>query len=328
MGIVIGMDEAGYGPNLGPLVITATVWQVPGDPREFDFWSTLASVVSQTRPKKNDERLHVADSKQVHSPARGLRDLERSIRPLLSLAGAPLGSFQKLGHWLIGLDEPDVARSPFALPNEPWFAEGDLELPVVTGRIGTARETAVSRQTTGDLLHPPSGRGGREARVAGEGVTLGTHDSEPELALPARASRPSQREGEGPPAESRLREVCDQAGLRFLEARSEVVLTERFNEMTSRYDSKGVALSKTTFGLLGKVWDSGSDEPTLIIGDKHGGRNRYDDLIGELLDGQMIFRLRESREKSSYRVGASELHFQTGAEAHFPVAVASMICRI
>ena len=29
MTYLIGTDEAGYGPNLGPLVISATVWQVP-----------------------------------------------------------------------------------------------------------------------------------------------------------------------------------------------------------------------------------------------------------------------------------------------------------
>src|SRR3954465_11238224 len=28
MGILIGMDEAGYGPHLGPLVIAATAWHV------------------------------------------------------------------------------------------------------------------------------------------------------------------------------------------------------------------------------------------------------------------------------------------------------------
>ena len=27
---VIGTDEAGFGPNLGPLVVSATVWQMPG----------------------------------------------------------------------------------------------------------------------------------------------------------------------------------------------------------------------------------------------------------------------------------------------------------
>jgi len=34
MGLVIGMDEAGYGPNLGPLVVTVTAWEVPGSPRD------------------------------------------------------------------------------------------------------------------------------------------------------------------------------------------------------------------------------------------------------------------------------------------------------
>ena len=29
MGYLIGTDEAGYGPNLGPLVISATVWEAP-----------------------------------------------------------------------------------------------------------------------------------------------------------------------------------------------------------------------------------------------------------------------------------------------------------
>ena len=31
MAYLIGTDEAGYGPNLGPLVISATVWEVPDD---------------------------------------------------------------------------------------------------------------------------------------------------------------------------------------------------------------------------------------------------------------------------------------------------------
>ena len=33
MGILIGMDEAGYGPNLGPLVVAATAWEVGEEAR-------------------------------------------------------------------------------------------------------------------------------------------------------------------------------------------------------------------------------------------------------------------------------------------------------
>ena len=30
--LVIGTDEAGYGPNLGPLVVAATAWQLAAAP--------------------------------------------------------------------------------------------------------------------------------------------------------------------------------------------------------------------------------------------------------------------------------------------------------
>ena len=35
MGILIGMDEAGYGPNFGPLVVAATAWEVPDEGSGF-----------------------------------------------------------------------------------------------------------------------------------------------------------------------------------------------------------------------------------------------------------------------------------------------------
>ena len=48
MGFVIGMDEAGYGPNLGPLVLTATVWEVPGRwPKRTDFWQVFADIAER-----------------------------------------------------------------------------------------------------------------------------------------------------------------------------------------------------------------------------------------------------------------------------------------
>jgi hypothetical protein len=40
-----------------------------------------------------------------------------------------------------------------------------------------------------------------------------------------------------------------------------------------------------------------------------------------------VLRRTESRERSDYRVGATDLCFRTRAEAHFPVAVASMVSK-
>ena len=48
MGLVFGMDEAGYGPNLGPLVITVTAWEVPGSPTKIDLWNALSAAVAKT----------------------------------------------------------------------------------------------------------------------------------------------------------------------------------------------------------------------------------------------------------------------------------------
>ena len=63
MGLIIGMDEAGLGPNLGPFLVAATVWEFPGRSRNFDLFEALKDAVA---PEPCDRgRLHVADSKQI-----------------------------------------------------------------------------------------------------------------------------------------------------------------------------------------------------------------------------------------------------------------------
>ncbi|MGZ0172391.1 MAG: hypothetical protein ACKVHE_22860 [Planctomycetales bacterium] len=295
MGIVIGMDEAGYGPNLGPLVITATVWRVPDDPRPTDFWTSLEDVVSQTTTRDAD-RIHVADSKEVYSPSRGLQSLERSIQTIFGLTSHDSSSFRSLCDWLmttdfvgspsgefpellprpparpprnqrLGNDSSAASLAPSFLEVEPWFQQRDIPLPL------SNEQSKIEHLT------------------------------------------------------KRLKSACGDAEIQLVGISSDVVLTERFNSVSDFYKSKGAALSRFTLGLLRSVWDPDSKEPTLIIGDKHGGRSRYDELIDEQLDGNMIFRLQEGRQKSSYRVGTSAINFQTKAEEHFPVAVASMVCK-
>ena len=41
----------------------------------------------------------------------------------------------------------------------------------------------------------------------------------------------------------------------------------------------------------------------------------------------MVFRMGESKERSTYRVGSTEVRFQMRAESHLPVAVSSMFCK-
>lgn len=111
----IGVDEAGYGPNLGPLVVAASAWLAP--PAE-DLYESLAAAISAT-PSRGDGRLWVADSKAVYTSGGGVAALERSV--YAAQGGAP-------ATWrsLVGLLGADPERR---LPETFWHAGFDPPLP-------------------------------------------------------------------------------------------------------------------------------------------------------------------------------------------------------
>jgi ribonuclease HII len=69
---VVGIDEAGYGPNLGPLVQAAVALYLPDE--DPAGWETLRPVVRRAHEKK-DGRLLIDDSKKVYTRG-GLAALE------------------------------------------------------------------------------------------------------------------------------------------------------------------------------------------------------------------------------------------------------------
>jgi hypothetical protein len=71
-----GIDEAGYGPFVGPFVVGFSLFRVPS--LETDLWPILEKAAVR-KPSRKDHRLKVDDSKKVHSGPLGRGRLERSV---------------------------------------------------------------------------------------------------------------------------------------------------------------------------------------------------------------------------------------------------------
>jgi hypothetical protein len=87
----VGIDEAGYGPNLGPLVMTAVCAVGPGDSPP-DVWNDLSRTVDRAGGRA--DRLWIDDSKRVLACAGGFERLEASV--LAALAAVEPGA---AGSW-------------------------------------------------------------------------------------------------------------------------------------------------------------------------------------------------------------------------------------
>src|SRR5437870_3964106 len=84
--LLVGIDEAGYAPNLGPLVVAAVALEVPKGIPSRGLWQLLAPFVSR-HPPGDQEQLVVDDSKRVYAAGNGLAQLERAALAIIGLSG-------------------------------------------------------------------------------------------------------------------------------------------------------------------------------------------------------------------------------------------------
>jgi len=133
------MDEAGYGPNLGPLVIATTRWSLPGSPQEGDLWELLDAGVS--RKPRDSSRIPVGDSKQLHQSGKGIAPLEASTLALLGAAGIRAGTFQDLCRQLNPDDVTTDDRPSNFEDAGPWLSEFDTPLPIAADEPSIAEAT-------------------------------------------------------------------------------------------------------------------------------------------------------------------------------------------
>jgi ribonuclease HII len=122
MRYIIGMDEAGLAPNLGPLVIVGTVWRTQHDLKAQDMFAALESCVSQERADQH-RKLWVTDSKLVYQSGQGLAALERVALIGAKLIGCPTTDWHALLTQLTAQSDAGEQDLP------PWHGDFNFALP-------------------------------------------------------------------------------------------------------------------------------------------------------------------------------------------------------
>lgn len=178
MPIIAGMDEAGYGPLLGPLVVSAVVFERPSPlPQPYFLPPSAPLDVTVRRPLRkgmaDESTVAVCDSKQVYCRRQGIAELERSVLSFLGLVTSRKG-FYAWQELLEELSPGHVAR----LSAFPWYREADFVLPVGTTPAAVRSGLAALQATD----HGRSFRGAQcevvEAREFNEMVAAGLNKAD------------------------------------------------------------------------------------------------------------------------------------------------------
>ncbi len=115
MPVVVGIDEAGFGPILGPLVVSASVFSLPQQFLNEDLWQVLRKSVGK-KPRHLAGRVLIADSKKAYNKSLGIKHLQRTVLACLKCLGKEPATLTDL----LSLVSADCLEQ---LNDYPWYKD-------------------------------------------------------------------------------------------------------------------------------------------------------------------------------------------------------------
>jgi ribonuclease HII len=148
--ILIGADEAGYGPSLGPLLIVATVWAIPEEMETDAFTKHLEPTFRMQAWERGCSHVPLGDSKQLYQPSAGLASLEAGLLAMLLQVDAQpslnyptdLDIFKQFVTAPMGHSE----SHPVGGPQAPWYENlGQFLVPTAVPEAEVHRLAELAR---------------------------------------------------------------------------------------------------------------------------------------------------------------------------------------
>lgn len=324
--IVCGIDEAGYGPLLGPLCVSMATLRIEdwneGD-RAPDLWKLLGSAVARAggvpaaaaggaggaggaKPKKPARksvgRILVDDSKKLKLSNDGKRHplthLERGVLSFL-LCKEGIDGLEGGGQDVPASDAALLRAMGVTIPSQEWYHPDTSACPCAC--------------TLGELL---IGTNVLRRAMADAGVSC--------LGMSCRAM-----------CEREFNEVVQAAGTKA--AATEAALVSHLWYAWQQWGGKGEGEGtkrRSDEATKGEEEKKGVSATSLrVVCDRQGGRTQYGGLLARAFPEARVVTLEERPERCRYEVASRDramvVQFMPEAESHhMPVALASMMAKL
>lgn len=297
---IMGVDEAGLGPNLGPLVIAASVWSCEQGVEHNRLQEKLEPNFQAKKLARSGSHVFIplGDSKQLYQSGMPTDSLAVAVVTLLRLAMKNQNPLIETSLRNIGFK---VGSRDGSLRAEPKFTIDSFDdVMCLTGALASVSDEA--RATLPWYCD-------RERDAIAESLV----DIEWEKVA--------------------AKGLCE-ARVGFHGMKAKIIDEIQFNQQLVKQGGKGKLLSVSSLELVREVLAMlplcAGDELEICC-DRHGGRQRYHELLSDIFPEYFFWIEKESPQESIYSTKqddiAIRIRFTVGGDSHPPTALASMLAK-
>ncbi len=346
---VLGTDEAGYGPNLGPLLVAASCWTVATE--SLGSVETLRRAFSPTR----DDEAQIAAPSNVKNPTKRRRSTKKN-----AVDAASLFDFLPDDKPYVATGADDVSRRietvvPFLNGSLAELCERRGAFPLVDSKklYGPSKSLAALERSfwlaagssrrvlqnvkRSELARVATWRSALEV-IAGEtplGDAAPPWERDVDFPLPRDAKTPSFIDLA--PTFAEIDATFEETGVSLVDVAARRVQPLEFNDLITRLGLKSDLIADVTTSLVVetilRVLQTQPPTPQaigtdaalpvfIVLCDKLGGRDRYAPTLAARFPGAVVKTLVESRAAGVYRFCARRGVVRDGSTVEFPTEIA------